>query len=1473
MRKLLLTLLCILFVGALGRAQLFTLDGTVFKDAPTEDNSYNVSWKAEFFDTFTWEFNGFGHAAGADYLQVGAAGISNTTEATMVGKTRIIPRITQVAITVQLVASGAAKLNSATLYLYSDKEMTDLIKQPINSSSIGTLSTTAKTLKFNNVNTAGAYYKLVLNVTNNRATAGSLKLNSVAFTGSASTPGWSLNDAIELTAGDSLNAKDLIEDIPEYYTGEFTYTLTKDGEDVEGTDGEYTNLRPGEYELTVTSSAVDYAYEEQEETVSFEIYKGYPELTWSEETFSTKQTSGVLEGAPTLAYTPELDEIKNAIEYSSSDENVATVSATGEITIVGPGVTIITATFPGNDEYEEATAEYTLTVEGSLAAPTLTPAPQGAANAISFTLQDTDRTVTFSCKDEEGNDVEGVTFHYSVDGGEEHTGNSVSFDHAGDFELSVYAEKDGVKSNTTNAYVSVSKVQPTVTFAVASQTAFIGETMDVQEATVNGYYPESATPEVTYTVTGNATITDGKITLNGTGTVTVRATVAGNDDNLTANGSYTITVNKYQPVITFTGEGLVDNEVRLTAADAKDKVLDITATVADASGDVAVKYEAVQPTGQTAVIGTVAEDGKVTLNGNAGSLIVKASIASDTYNDAASATYTIVVGKAQPTLTVISRTVDYKVATVANEELDPKAIIFAGATPGTKATWEIADSNIGSVNDEGKLTLNVGITGTTIVTATFVGDANNEMSKPVSASYTLNVTKYTPTLAFADGEGEDVTYSAEEVNAEGFTPVSYKGVVTSAAVNVSPKVVYAAAPATVGSVDEEGNVTLTGVAGTLTVTISTEADEYFAASTPISYTITVDKAAPKITVIEEEVDEKVATVADGKSLPMNFELEGFVGDVTPTYAITRGNTIATVNTDGIVTLLDGKTGDVTVTASYAGDDKNAAVAAVSYYITVSKYVPTITVSEEAVTYTADYTDTLVKTLPTFTFENDGYEGLEHKVEVATTGNITEENIIDGELNIYPNSNGTYSVTESVPATAYNDAATATYTITVKPAPYDGMFNFTDGSIDWTNRTAESALVTLRGGERATVNKDGYLNIQSGTGGSITISVPNTGAQRYKITGIEFTGVNSDTNFSVTPSNGTLNKGTWTPSGDVSSVIFTATGATNISVINVTFEKNIPSVITELIGDATNVDWTKEAILVSNEPVVTETDAIEYIQATLTPAGVFRSGDDQYFDKEGETWASFTRKMFASADAYQEAIENNDSWIWEGATIAATIDTDGKLSITVPCSGTYRVTLTAPEGHNFKAETKSFNVSVYPNAANAKMSFNDVEILPVMVNNIPTGQKIVAVVGGAGPKGDITYSRDKVTFQTNIFGADMKYATSSSTSSSIVRRADSDWMSLNDVPMNLDGKSSVAVQYTKNGLTAATEEYAAYPATWENGVLKVNGGDISVGVEGINALDADAEYYTLDGVRIDAQNLVKGIYIMRRGGEVKKIMVR
>ena len=51
------------------------------------------------------------------------------------------------------------------------------------------------------------------------------------------------------------------------------------------------------------------------------------------------------------------------LTWSSSKENVATVNASGVVTIVGAGETVISAAFVGNDTYTAKTISYTLTVE------------------------------------------------------------------------------------------------------------------------------------------------------------------------------------------------------------------------------------------------------------------------------------------------------------------------------------------------------------------------------------------------------------------------------------------------------------------------------------------------------------------------------------------------------------------------------------------------------------------------------------------------------------------------------------------------------------------------------------------------------------------------------------------------------------------------------------------------------------------------------------------------------------------------------------------------------------------------------------------------------------------------------------------------------------------------------------------------------------------------------------------------------
>lgn len=88
-------------------------------------------------------------------------------------------------------------------------------------------------------------------------------------------------------------------------------------------------------------------------------------LTFSPSTATA--TMGEAFTAPTPTATANGETVTGlSISYSSSNTSVATVNAsTGAVTLVAPGTTTITASFSGNDNYNAATASYTLTVNAA----------------------------------------------------------------------------------------------------------------------------------------------------------------------------------------------------------------------------------------------------------------------------------------------------------------------------------------------------------------------------------------------------------------------------------------------------------------------------------------------------------------------------------------------------------------------------------------------------------------------------------------------------------------------------------------------------------------------------------------------------------------------------------------------------------------------------------------------------------------------------------------------------------------------------------------------------------------------------------------------------------------------------------------------------------------------------------------------------------------------------------------------------
>ena len=78
------------------------------------------------------------------------------------------------------------------------------------------------------------------------------------------------------------------------------------------------------------------------------------------------------------------------ITYSSSNQEVATIDATGVVTLVGPGTTVIKATTEADDTYREGVAQYTLTVKASsVTLPYSTDFKSGLGDWISITTTGT----------------------------------------------------------------------------------------------------------------------------------------------------------------------------------------------------------------------------------------------------------------------------------------------------------------------------------------------------------------------------------------------------------------------------------------------------------------------------------------------------------------------------------------------------------------------------------------------------------------------------------------------------------------------------------------------------------------------------------------------------------------------------------------------------------------------------------------------------------------------------------------------------------------------------------------------------------------------------------------------------------------------------------------------------------------------------------------------------------------------------
>ena len=387
------------------------------------------------------------------------------------------------------------------------------------------------------------------------------------------------------------------------------------------------------------------------------------------------------------------------MSYTSSNTKVATVDAsTGAVTLVSAGETTITASFAGNDNYNAASDNYTLTV--------------AKADAVSSDLSFASETATATFGDATLTSPEltnphqlPLTWNSSNEGvATVDASGVVTIVGAGETVISAaFAGDEAYIANTISYTLTVNKAAASVTFASKTASGKMGEAFTAPKVTTS---PADLTLSYTSSNTKVATVdgSTGAVTLVAAGETTITASFAGNDNYNAANDSYTLTVAK---------------------ADAVNSDLSFASATATATyGDETVSSPALANPHQLSLtwsssnkdVATVNASGVVTIVG-AGETVISAAFAGDEAYIANTISYTLTVNKAAASVTFASKTASGKMGeafTAPKVTTSPADLTLSYTSSNTKVAT--VDASTGAVT--------LVSAGETTITASFAGNDN-----------------------------------------------------------------------------------------------------------------------------------------------------------------------------------------------------------------------------------------------------------------------------------------------------------------------------------------------------------------------------------------------------------------------------------------------------------------------------------------------------------------------------------------------------------------------------------------------------------------------------------------------------------------------------------------------------------------------------------------------------------------------------
>ena len=225
-----------------------------------------------------------------------------------------------------------------------------------------------------------------------------------------------------------------------------------------------------------------------------------------------------------------------SVVYNSSDEAVASVdAATGAVTIHKAGATTITAAFAGNDDFQAASASYTLIVQkisASISFPQLeykvAITEKASFEAPKATTNPEGLTLTYSSSDETVATVNATT-------------GAVTVLKLGETTIKADFAGSDIYDAVSGSYkLIVEKEKAKFSFSATTATTTFGDTFTAP--TLQNDQKLEVTYSSSDTKVATVDVKTGAVTILAAGKTTITASFAGNDQYEAAKASYELTV-------------------------------------------------------------------------------------------------------------------------------------------------------------------------------------------------------------------------------------------------------------------------------------------------------------------------------------------------------------------------------------------------------------------------------------------------------------------------------------------------------------------------------------------------------------------------------------------------------------------------------------------------------------------------------------------------------------------------------------------------------------------------------------------------------------------------------------------------------------------------------------------------------------------------------------------------------------------